>query len=265
MNSLGKILCAVHRSPLAVALALCVNMVYAQEVQRGVMFGMGVANTYDTYLSPLEYRGPQVNFMRESMRRTHWKNISTQGLFTLAALYTSNKIDNADAMGGTLGYRQSWFYTWDCGTHWQLMAGGGAGAEMGFLYNMRNTANNPAQAQLGASLHAAASARYAWRWLSVRAQLEAPFMGLMFAPNYGQSYYEMFVQGNGDHNVVFTHPGNCPTLRALFTADINIRRSTLRLGYGADMVQSTPNNLRRHTYLHTAYIGFVRRFRILHN
>lgn len=248
------LLCAVH-------CALCIAT--AQEVQRAVTFGAGVANTYDTYLSPLEYRGPHLAVGRESFRMTHWDNIATQGIFALTGMLTSNRADNADEWGGNISYRQTFFYTWQVSPRWLLMAGGGAGADLGFLYNIRNSANNPAQAYLDASVHAAAAASYTWRWLSLRAQAEAPLAGLMFSPHYGQSYYEIFEQGNTDHNIVFTHPVNSPTLRAMFAADIRIRRSTLRIGYEADMLQAKPNNLRRHTYLHTASIGYVRRFKLL--
>ena len=49
-------------------------------VTRTMMYGVGVANMYDTYLSPQEYKGVEVRVARESMRMTRWTdgNLSLQ-------------------------------------------------------------------------------------------------------------------------------------------------------------------------------------------
>lgn len=39
-------------------------------VMRSFLFGAGHANVLDTYLSPLEYEGPEVRLMYENMRMT---------------------------------------------------------------------------------------------------------------------------------------------------------------------------------------------------
>ncbi|MGG6550492.1 UNVERIFIED_CONTAM: DUF3316 domain-containing protein, partial [Prevotella sp. 15_C9] len=76
---------------------------------------------------------------------------------------------------------------------------GGIDAGMGFLYNTRN-GNNPEQAYLGLNLAPRLSADYAFRIRShpfqIRYEAQVPLVGVMFSPNYGQSYYEIFSRGD---------------------------------------------------------------------
>ena len=89
-----------------------------------------------------------------------------------------------------------------------------------------------------------------------------PLMGFMFSPNYGQSYYEIFNRGNYDHNVVFTHPVNAPSLRQMLAIDATFGRTTLRIGYLGDIRQSKVNNIKAHTYTHAFVLGFTRKFSV---
>ena len=80
--------------------------------------------------------------------------------------------------------------------------------------------------------------------------------------NYGQSYYEIFNRGNYDHNVVFTHPVNAPSLRQMLAIDATFGRTTLRIGYLVDIRQSNVNNIKAHTYTHAFVLGFTRKFSV---
>ena len=77
----------------------------------------------------------------------------------------------------------------------------------GFIYNLRNS-NNPAQAKAYGSIDASAMAIYKFKIgnypLVLRYQANLPLMGLMFSPEYGQSYYEIFSLGHGGKNILFT-------------------------------------------------------------
>jgi len=87
----------------------------------------------------------------------------------------------------------------------------------------------------------------------------------MFSPQYGQSYYNLFSQGNYDHNVVCTHPGNALSLHQNFSFDFPIRRATIRVGYLSDLRQARVNGLRQHHYTRAALIGFVRNINLWRN
>ena len=43
-------------------------------VMRATLYGAGFTNILDTYLSPMEYTGPEIRILRESMRMTKLMN-----------------------------------------------------------------------------------------------------------------------------------------------------------------------------------------------
>jgi hypothetical protein len=135
-------------------------------------------------------------------------------------------------------------------------------ANLGGIWNTRNS-NNPGQAKFDICVDLSAMAYYNLRIgksnILLRYQMNVPFVGAAFSPNYGQSYYEIFSLGHYDHNAVFAHIGNMPSMRHLLTADIPLGRHILRIGYNGQFNQSTFNELRYHSYSHNFMIGFVKR------
>lgn len=97
----------------------------------------------------------------------------------------------------------------------------------------------------------------------VRYQANLPFMGVMFSPEYGQSYYEIFSLGHGGRNVLFTSFHNAPSLRQMLTLDFPVGKTIMRAGYLCDIQQAKVNNLKSHFYSHNFMIGFVRNFHMI--
>ena len=95
---------------------------------------------------------------------------------------------------------------------------------------------------------------------TLRYQVDSPLLGVMFSPQYGQSYYEIFSLGHSEGTLLLTSLHRQPSLRHWLTADMQFRPFTLRMGYMADMQQSRVNGLRSHDYSHSFLIGFVREF-----
>lgn len=260
----------MKRLSLLFICSLCLALCHAttRSTTHATLFGFGHVSQLDTYLSPLNYSGPQFHLMQESLRMTHLADsaISFQTIWQGNLSYTKNAPGKARYIGGNCRFDATWHYHLQAGPV-RLLLGPQIGSDIGFLYNTRN-GNNPAQAQLSAHLGASAAAIYPFRlWrqpLTVRYQLDLPLLGLMFSPNYGQSYYEIFSLGNTDHNVCLTHPFNAFSSRHLLTVDIPLRGVTLRTGYLCDIRQSHVNDLKFHSYTHAFMLGIVRYFNILH-
>ena len=230
------------------------------------MLGIGYTNILDTYLSPEKYRGTDVRFISHTRRENDFARFVHQLLHEGNIAFADNRSGNANEMAGMYAFAYGVHYNWDLlDGRLNLMAGGQADIGVGFIYNTRN-GNNPAQARLAVNIAPSAAATYRFRLGNVplRARYEAsvPLLGVMFSPNYGQSYYEIFSRGDYDHNVVPTTVASTPSLRQMLTVDFTLGKTTLRVGYLGDYRQAKVNNLKYHTYSNMFLIGFVRTFKL---
>lgn len=245
------------------------------------LFGAGFANTYDSYLSPFSYKGVDARIIRQTERRTHMMHdrVNYQTLLDVDFQYTRNPGRNIHGYSGGVRYSNAWLYSFlgsntDTYGHniknaksspLEVLGGIGATGYLGGIYNGRSGSNNPAQAKADIMLDAVGQVRYTFHvsnhpWL-VRYQVNIPLMGLAFSPQYGQSYYEIFVGGNYDHNTVFASFVNMPSMRHLLTLDIPIGRNNVRIGWSGSFMQSTFNGIRYHSYSNTFLIGFTKYFK----
>ena len=234
-----------------------------RHVVRSTMIGAGYANVFDTYLSPLEYKGPEVRFVLENMRMTGLMNgqVSAQHLFQVSFDYTKNPTKSVKSYSGLINWSYALHYHKQYTEQFKLLFGPMIDINAGVIYNQRNS-NNPAQAKAYASLGASAMAIYKFHLghtpMTLRYQANLPLVGIAFSPEYGESYYEIFELGNGGRNVLFTSLHNMPSLRQMLTLDCPIKNTILRIGYLCDIQQSKLNNLKSHTYSHDFLIGVVR-------
>lgn len=228
------------------------------------MIGVGAVDMLDTYLSQEKYHGTEVRYISHTERRREHSNVSRLFVHQGAFAFAGNRSGNGREMSGIYTFTFGMYYNWSLlDSRLTLKAGGQVDAEAGFLYNTRN-GNNPAQARLAAGVGPVVGASYGFRLgrvpMSVGYEASAPLFGLMFSPQYGQSYYEIFSRGDYDHNVVPTYIVNSPSMRHLLTVDFTLGRTTLRVGYLGDFRQAKVNNLKYHTYSNMVLIGFVKRF-----
>lgn len=237
-------------------------------VMRSTLYGVGYTQVLDTYLSPMPYRGLEGRVLHERMRMTNLLDgkVSTQSMLQAHVAYTENRSTTGNELSGLVNWSYGLHYHFKVAPRFKVLAGMLGELNGGFIYNTRNS-NNPAQGKAYANLTLSAMAVYQFRVgrvpFSLRYQVNAPFMGVMFSPNYQQSYYEIFTLGNHKGVINFTSFHNQPSMRQLFTVDVPIRKTTLRVGYVGDFQQSKVNRIRAHTYSNVFMIGFVKNFYLI--
>lgn len=237
-------------------------------VTRATLYGVGCTNLFDTYLSPQEYKGIDFRISRESIRMTRWMGgkLSLQSFFQADVGYAHNRADNNNMFSGLANWNYGLHYNFPITSNFKLLAGGLVDLNGGFVYSLRN-GNNPAQARAYVNLDASGMAIWNLRIrnypVSLRYQVNLPFMGVMFSPNYGQSYYEIFTLGNHDGVINFTSLHNQPSLLQMLTADLPVGRARMRLAYLWDAQQSKVNGIKTHTYSHVFMVGFVKELYLL--
>lgn len=243
-----------------------VNLAKAQERTVSTQISIGHLNQLDTYLSNEKYRGTEWRFISEvvkdSQKRPFTHVLTHEGAFA----NTHNRADNANELSGHYNFAYALMRKWafsplSSSDNFPLVVRAGlfANVDLGFCYNTRTSANNPAQGYASFNIGPNVIVNYDLPLLNkiFRLTYEAriPLVGIMFSPNYGQSYYEIFNKGNYDHNIVFTSIGTFQ-LRHQFSIDIPVaKRTSLRLGYLGDIRQAKPNNLKQHQWYNAAVIG----------
>ena len=226
------------------------------------MVGAGSSHQLDTYLSPIQYSGYQISILRETLRQTSlFKGRgSFQSIWQGTFSQSHSRYGSQTDWGGHIGYDALWHYGWTPLPDLRLMAGWAVGADAGFLYNTSG-GNNPAQGRFCIDLSASVMAIYHFRLWGIRwglrYQARIPFMGIMFCPAFGQSYYDIG-QGNWSNTVRFSYPGNAFCIWQQLTLDIPVsQRLTLRTGYLCDIRQSHVNGIRVHDRSHSFLLGVV--------
>lgn len=231
------------------------------------MIGVGGVNILDTYLSQEKYSGTELRYISHTIREKENKHWSRLIVHHGNIANTRNRADNSSEIAGTYNFNYGWIYGWQFfGGRFYLKAGGLIDTSLGFIYNTRNS-NNPAQANFNINIAPVAIATYRFNVgkmpMAATYEASAPLCGLMFSPNYGQSYYEIFSEGDYDHNIVPTTFVSTPSLRHAFTLDFTVKKTTIRIGYMGDWRQSEVNNLKRHNYSNMFVIGITRRFKLI--
>lgn len=251
------------RSKILAVVTLLALSASAQEGTRSVhLLGVGNTNILDTYLSQEKYKGDGFTYLyiREGATpEKRWNNVIEHELDFSTTEDRSKTTTELEA-----GYNLYWgrYRQWRLlDDHLRLQAGGLINGTLGIIYHT-SSANNPVQARVALNLMPSGIATYDFRlWkqhFTARYELNVPLLGVMFSPNYGQSYYEIFSLGNYDHNVVPTTFVSAPTFRQQLTLDWQTGdRIAIRIGYLGNYQQAAVNNLKQHVYAHRFLIGIV--------
>jgi len=237
----------------------------AQESTSANIIGVGSSRILDTYINQEKYSGLGFTYLyiKERAKTDRRWNSIIEHEIDLST--TKDRSKDNQMMEG------NYYLYWGLYRHWQLFddrllvqAGGLANANLGFLYDTTSS-NNPAQGRLSLNIMPSAVANYRFplfgQQFALRYELNVPLIGVMFSPNYGQSYYEIFNRGNYDHNIVPTTFVSAPTFRQMLSIDWRASEKwSLRVGYLGNYQQAQVNNLKQHVYAHRVMIGIVRHF-----
>ena len=234
------------------------------DIKNTYQIGFGKTEVLDTYLSQEKFKGQGITLMATSERRkpdSRWSTLMEHELYFTSA---KDRTETVSELAGEYMLLTGRFHQWTFG-RWDLQAGGMGTLNLGFIYNTSNS-NNPAQGRLSLNVMPSGIVSYhfpLWkRQWTAHYELNLPLAGVMFSPNYGQSYYEIFSLGNYDHNIVPTTFISTPSLRHQLTVDCAVSsRLTLRVGYLGNYQQAEVNNLKSHIYNHRFMIGVVRTLR----
>lgn len=259
---------------MVLGLLLQAEALFAQETDNrytshGLTVGVGSTNVLDSYLSPLEYKGTEIRMQRETLRKTTKGDgkIYVQTLLNAHASYSENATGNGKMYEGLLNWDLTYLYRFPSVTqHLSIFAGPTLDLNGGAIYNKRNS-NNPAQAKVSANLAATGMLLYDFHALKkdflLRYQATLPLMGVMFSPEFGESYYEIFGLKHGGHHVCLTTPLSAPSLRQTLSLDFPVRNTLIRVSYVGDIQQSKVNQIKSHVWSHALLLGFVKNFKLI--
>lgn len=240
----------------------------AAATSRTWLWGAGRGNVLDTYLTPLEYTGPDYALLHRTERKARWGHgkVTVAASYTAQIAYLHSPTDDGKEWDGEITAAGGWLYNWRPASRLRLCAGGAIEGSGGFTYNTR-ASNNPAQGRLGAALLATVLAEYAFPLFRSDAkavvEFSAPALGVQFAPEYGQSYYEIFSLGHNGGTMHLTHPANAPSARLTAILEVPVCGAKLTLGWLSDVRQSKLGGLKRHAWRNTFMIGYTRSICIL--
>lgn len=223
----------------------------------------GRINMYDSYLSPLLYKGSSLSIGHERLKYYSERSDKFSQYMNLVVNLglAENPAKNA-TMSKILFY-------YDYGAHFHLrpmdnltvMLGGYSNIDLGVRLLMRN-GNNPASAVVNSNVWLSAIGSYRIkakrRVVTLRDHLSIAAVGVMFSPKYTQTYFDIFYEGGSDGVVKFTSFGERFAIKNRFTVDVPLRRITLRAGFDAERTVTDVNlNEARDTQF-TFLVGFVK-------
>lgn len=227
------------------------------------LFGAGPSRILDTYLTPEHFSGKGLTYLYIRERQKPESRWSTLMEHEADLSTASDRSESISMLEGSYNFYWGMYYNWRMlDDKLRLQAGGVANANLGVLYGML-ASNNPVQARASLNIMPSGIATYDLHIgrarFSLRYEVALPLIGIMFSPNYGQSYYEIFARGNYDHNIVPTTFVSASTIRQLFSIDWHTgKKWDLRVGYLGNYQQAQVNNLKQHVYTHRVLIGIAR-------
>jgi len=244
---------------LLCCLVCCAVTAGAQERMTVIAVDAGYASVHDSYLTPITYDGLDLGLSLEATRpinRDRWLWQLTVGA---DYNYVENPSQNNDLhkLMGDLAFNMQRCWQGVMTPKLNLSVGPMAQLRAGIVYNEVNS-NNPVTVRAHANLGAAAAACFntrLWRLpVTLRYQVQLPVAGVFFAPEYDESYYEIYL-GNHKNLAHLGWWGNRLDMTHYLGADLHLGKTTLRIGYRSRLEHWNVNHLKVHDVTHSLVLG----------
>lgn len=228
-------------------------------VMSAYMVEVGRASVLDTYLSPVRYKGVSLRLGYERMQAMKFNPDKWVMQLEAGIDYSPAKNPAENHTIHTLMLDAKWgmMHRWRVKPDLQLFGGGSTQLRGGALYAPANS-NNVVSVKINWSLDLTGMAVYDRKIgrlpVTFRYQATLPVLGVFYSPEYGESYYEMYV-GNHSGLVHVGWVGNHFTMTNLLTTDMHFGNTTLRVGYRGRVDTSWVNNLNTQIFSHCAVVG----------
>lgn len=230
-----------------------VTGVYALEI--------GKTSVQASYLSPLTYSGTQVSLWGQWSKAMPFNPDNAVMTFEGNAAFCNllNPAQTARMVGLTADF--SWDLEWRkrLPYNFQVTAGGGIDVTGGAYYLLRNS-NNPVQALANASLLGVASGSWHFKIdrlpILVNDRIRLPVIGAFFCPEYGETYYEIYL---GNHKGL-AHAGwwgNNFRIDNMLSFTLDFGRTAMLLGYRIEAINQWANNLNTRIVTNYFVIGVI--------
>lgn len=222
---------------------------------------IGRQNVLATYLSPLHYTGKSLGVTGAWSKAMPFSPERAIMHFDTSFAFSnlSNPAHTATMIGlqGSFNWGMSWRHRLP--SDFQITLGGTAGIEGGAYYLLRN-GNNPVEAIGNISLAAKASVSKPIKIgklpILLRDEISLPTIGMFFSPEYGETYYEIYL-GNHKNLLHAGWWGNNFRIDNLISATLDFGRTAMTVGYHFNAYNQWACNLNTKMLSHSFVIGVV--------
>lgn len=222
---------------------------------------IGHRDVLATYLSPLHYKGQATAFSGSWMKAMPFSPekaiMHFDGSLAFSSLLNPAKTAKMIGLYGSFNWGMSWRKRLP--SEFQVTIGGTVGMEGGAYYLLRN-GNNPVEAIANVSLGARASLSRPIKIgrlpILLRDEVSLPVFGVFFSPQYGETYYEIYL---GNHKGL-AHAGwwgNNFRINNLLSATLDFGRTAMTVGYRFDAYTQWACSLNTKIITHSFVIGVV--------
>ena len=235
--------------------------VAGQERVSMLTLDMGYASVHDSYLTPITYDGMGLALGYETVRPL--KSRPDTWLWQLQVGADYNHVENParnnhlDKLMGDLAFNMQRRWTGVLTPKLNLSVGPMTQLRAGIVYDEVNS-NNPVTVRAHWNAGVAGMATLGTRlWrvpVTLRYQVQLPAVGVFFAPEYDESYYEIYL-GNHSNLAHVGWWGNRLDMSHYLGADLHLGKTTLRVGYRNRLEHWSVNNLKVHDVTHALVLG----------